>query len=96
VKSLSAQVFLDKNTGNIYFLNSPNHFPPFSTIFYSMFTSSLSLSLSTIFFSSTPLLKKNALAYTSALAKRLELFKVKVLLSLFLGGMVSRVASKHY
>jgi hypothetical protein len=42
-KSLSAQVFLDKNTGNIYFLNSPNHFPPFSTIFYSM---SLSLSLS--------------------------------------------------
>jgi hypothetical protein len=54
------------------------------------------LSLFTILFSSTPLLKKNALAYTSALAKRLELFKVKVLLSLFLDVMVSRIASKHY
>jgi hypothetical protein len=86
---------LDKNTGNIYFLNSPKPLPTF--LYHLLFhVYLLSLSLSTIFFSSTPLLKKNALAYTSALAKRLELFKVKVLLSLFLGGMVSRVASKHY
>jgi hypothetical protein len=65
-------------------------------MFISSLSLSLSLSLFTILFSSTPLLKKNALAYTSALAKRLELFKVKVLLSLFLDVMVSRIASKHY